>query len=66
MTTQLGVTLVTLFFWAFVNYFAAKAVDNMDRGVNVHPLYYVLGSFLFGGVLPLIFLAVKFVVHKCK
>lgn len=66
MTTQLGVTLVTLFFWAFVNYFAAKAVDNMDRRINVHPWYYVIGSFLFGGVFPLIFLAVKFVVHKCK
>ena len=55
MITELGVTLITLFFWAFINYFAAKAVDNMDRRINVHPWYYVLGSFLFGGVLPLIF-----------
>ena len=28
MITELGITLVTLFFWAFINYFAAKAVDT--------------------------------------
>jgi hypothetical protein len=66
MVTNLGVTLVTLCFWAFVNYFVAKAVDNSTRGLNVHPWYYVIGSFIFGGVLPLIFLAVKYLVHKFK
>ena len=66
MVTELGVTLVTLLFWAIINYFIAKAVDNMDRTIDVHPWYYVIGSFLFGGVIPLIFLGIKFIVHKCK
>ena len=66
MITKLGITFITLFFWAAVNYFAAKAVDNADRTIDVHPWYYVIGSFIFGGVLPLIFLIVKFVIHKMK
>lgn len=66
MFTKLGITFVTLFFWAIINYFAAKAVDNADKSIDVHPWYYVIGSFIFGGVLPLIYLGIKLVIHKLR
>lgn len=66
MITKFGVTFLTLFFWAIINYFAANAVDKAEKELNVHPWYYVIGSFIFGGVLPLVFLAIKYVVHKFK
>ena len=53
--------LIGLIFWAIVNYFIAKAVSEKVNYMIVNPVLYAVGSVLFGGIFPLIFLVIKYV-----
>jgi hypothetical protein len=57
---------IALVIWAVINYFAASLVKNRNPKIDVHPWYYAIGSFIFGGIFPLIFLGGKLILHKSK
>ena len=50
--------------WMLVDYMAAKAVKNNNKGININPTLYAVGAFLFGGIFPLIFLGCKLLYWK--
>ena len=50
--------------WAAVNYFVAYYVVKNNVGFNANPILYAVGSLLFGGIYPLIFLGCKFLYWR--
>ena len=52
--------VVFVLVWAVINYFAAYFAKKIIKGFQVNPPLYAIGSIIFGGTVPLLFLAVKY------
>ena len=50
--------------WGAIAYFLTKEVKAHNKGLDVNPVYYGIGSFVFGILWCMLFLAYK--VHKFK
>lgn len=57
-------TVLAYVLWAFINHQAATCVKQREPGIDVNPNMYVIGSVLFGGILPLLFLFAKYFLYK--
>lgn len=57
-------TILAYVLWAVINHQAATAVKQKEPGIDVNPNMYVIGSVLFGGILPLLFLSAKYFLYK--
>lgn len=57
-------TVLAYVLWAVINYQAATAVKQKEPGIDVNPNMYVIGSILFGGIFPLLFLFAKYFLYK--
>ena len=56
--------LLAYVLWAVINHQAATSVKKREPGIDVNPNMYVIGSILFGGILPLLFLSAKYFLYK--
>ena len=58
--------IIGIIIWGLINYFAAKYISDKNPGLDVNPTYYVVGTVLFGGIWPLLFLFVKYLIWRNK
>ena len=56
--------LLAYVLWAAINHQAATCVKQKEPGINVNPNMYAIGSILFGGIFPLLFLFIKYFLYK--
>lgn len=56
--------LIGLLIWGLAGYFTAKKVKEINKGLDVNPILYGVGSFCIGYLWCMIFLAYR--VYKFK
>lgn len=55
-------TTLMLLLWAAIDYHAAKYLADTNDGFYVNPALYAIGAIILGGIFPLIYLAIKYIL----